>query len=176
MTDLYTLPLWHWLPHCMFKKGDLGNSIFTDTSMWLFRLILNRKQMTLVTLLGKCWIDCPVAISCWIYQSIPDSYTVAPLRRRLPVTNNREARLPSYGALFSETEQCYCFPCSSIIYRHLMFSAFYFKGSLSTISIKSVNAMPLWNFLQDHFEVVLKIMTIAELFIVMTASKLNQQW
>ena len=34
----------------------------------------------------------------------------------------------------------------------------------------SLNAMPLWDFLQSHFEVVLKIMTIAKLFIVMTAS------
>ena len=56
--------------------------------------------------------------------------------------------------------------CSSIIYRHLMFSTSYFKGSLSTILIKSVNAMPLWDFLQSHFEVVFKIMTIAELLIV----------
>ena len=101
---------------------------------------------------------------------MPDSYTVAPLHRRLPVTNKSEARLPYYGALFSETEECYCFPCSSIVYRLLMFSTSYFKSSLSTISIKSVNAMPLWNFSQSHFEVVLKIMTIAELFIVMTTS------
>ena len=48
-----------------------------------------------------------------------------------------------------------------------MLSNSYFKSSLSTISIKSVNAMSLWYFLQSHFEVVLKIMTIAELFIVM---------
>ena len=49
-------------------------------------------------------------------------------------------------------------------------SVSYFKGSLSAISINSVYAMPLWDFLQSHFEVVLKIMTIAELFIIMTAS------
>ena len=73
-------------------------------------------------------------------------------------------------ALFSETEKCHCFPCSSIIYRHLMFSTSHFKGSLSTILIKSVNAMPLWDFLQSHFEVVFKIITIAELFIVVTTS------
>ena len=39
--------------------------------------------------------------------------------------------------------------------------------------------MPLWDFLRSNFEVVLKIMTIDELFIVMTASagrvvKVNQ--
>ena len=73
------------------------------------------------------------------------------------------------NARFSEIEKCYCFPCSSIIYRHPMFSTSYFKSSLSTISMKSVNAMPLSDFLQSHFEVVLKIMTIAELFIAMTA-------
>ena len=33
--------------------------------------------------------------------------------------------------------------------------------------------MPLWDFLQRNFEVVLKIMTIAELFIVMTTSSGN---
>ena len=37
-------------------------------------------------------------------------------------------------------------------------------------SQKSVNAMPLCDFLQSHFEVVLKLMRIAELFIVMTTS------
>ena len=58
----------------------------------------------------------------------------------------------------------------SHIYRHLMFSTSYFKSSLSTISIKSVNAMPPWDFLQSHFEMVLKLMTIAKLFIVMTTS------
>ena len=38
----------------------------------------------------------------------------------------------------------------------------YFKSSLSTISMKRVNAMPL----RSNIDVVLKIMTIAELFIV----------
>ena len=64
----------------------------------------------------------------------------------------REARLQDYGALFSKTEKCYCFPCSSIIYWYLMFSTSYFKRSLSTLSINSVNAMPLWDFLQSHFD------------------------
>ena len=65
--------------------------------------------------------------------------------------NKREARLPYYGALFSETEKCYCFPCLSVEYHHLMFSTSYFKSSLSTISIKRVNAMPLWDFFAVQF-------------------------
>ena len=73
-------------------------------------------------------------------------------------------------ALLSKTEKCHCFPCSSIIYHHLMFSTSYFKSSLSTTSSKNINAMPLWDFLPSSFEVVLKIMTIAELFIIMTTS------
>ena len=69
-------------------------------------------------------------------------------------------------------KKCCCFPCSSIIYRHLMFSALYFKSSLPTISIKSVNACagPLWDFLPNNFEVVLIIMTIAEIFVLVTTS------
>ena len=55
-----------------------------------------------------------------------------------------------------------------------MFSTSYFKKSLSTLSIKSVNAMPLLDFLQSHFEVVLKIMTIAKSFIVMTACQFSE--
>ena len=51
-----------------------------------------------------------------------------------------------------------------------MFSTSYFKSSLSAISIKSVNAIPLWDFLPSNFEVVLTKMTIVELFIVMTTS------
>ena len=105
------------------------------------------------------------------------SYTVAPLHRRLLVTKQvwrATAILRGFfsrkKALFSETENCYCFPCSSAVCHHLMFSASYFKSSLSTISIKRVNAMPLWDFLQINFRMVLKIMTIAELFIVMTTS------
>ena len=49
---------------------------------------------------------------------------------------------------------------------YLMFRPSYFKSSLSTISIKRVNAMPL----RSNIDVVLKIMTIAELFIVMTTA------
>ena len=46
------------------------------------------------------------------------------------------------------------FPCSSIIHvcPHLMFSTLYFKSSLSTISIKKVNAIPLWDFCTSDFE------------------------
>ena len=102
-----------------------------------------------------------------------DSYTVAPSRRRLPVTKQAWSatailRGPflQKKALFSETEKCYCFPCSSVIYHHLMFSTSYFKSSLFTISIKRVNAMPL----RSNIDVVLKIMTIAELFIVITTA------
>ena len=43
-----------------------------------------------------------------------------------------------------------------------MFSTSYFESSLSTISMQRVNAMPL----RSSIDVVLKIMTIAELFIV----------
>ena len=41
---------------------------------------------------------------------------------------------------------------------------------MNPISIKKVNAMPLWDFLPSIFEVVLEIMIIAELFMVMTTS------
>ena len=51
-----------------------------------------------------------------------------------------------------------------------VFNSVLFQRLLSTILIKSVNAMPLWDFLQSHFEVVFKIMTIGELFIVVTTS------
>ena len=48
-----------------------------------------------------------------------------------------------------------------------------FQKPLSTVSIKSVNAMPLWDFLPSNFEVVSKIMTIAELFIAMTTCQVS---
>ena len=108
-----------------------------------------------------------------------NSYTVAPLQRRLPVTKQAwSATAILWGpffqkkALFSETEKCYCVPRSSVINHHLIFSTSYFKSFLSTISIKRVNAMPLsvWDFLPRNFEVLLKIMTIAKLFITMTTS------
>ena len=70
----------------------------------------------------------------------------------------------------SITEKCYCL--SIFIYHlpHLMFSTSYFRNSLSTFSIKRVNAMPLWDFCVSDFEVALKVIIIAELFIVMTIS------
>ena len=49
----------------------------------------------------------------------------------------------------------------------VMFSTSYFESSLSTLSIKRVNATPLWDFLASDFGVVLKIIIIAELFIVL---------
>ena len=36
--------------------------------------------------------------------------------------------------------------------------------------------MPLWDFLQSHFEMVFKIMTIAELFMVVTTSPGLLSW
>ena len=51
---------------------------------------------------------------------------------------------------------------------HIIFSTSYFISSLATISIKRVNAMPLWDFCVSHFEVVLKIIIMSELFNVMT--------
>ena len=55
------------------------------------------------------------------------------------------------------------------MFTDLMFSASSFKSSLSTISIKGVSTMPLWDFCASDFKVVLKII-IAEIFIVMTTS------
>ena len=51
-----------------------------------------------------------------------------------------------------------------------MFLASNFQNSLSTFSIKRVNAMPLWDFCVSNSEVALKIIIVAELFIVMTIS------
>ena len=53
-----------------------------------------------------------------------------------------------------------------------MFLAWYFKSSLSTISIKRVNATPLWDFCISDFEVALRIIIIAELFIVTAIARL----
>ena len=62
-------------------------------------------------------------------------------------------------ALFSKTEKYYCL---SMFINHLpQFNVFnfVFKSSLSTISIKRVNAVPLWDFCASDFEVTLKIVT-----------------
>ena len=75
-------------------------------------------------------------------------------------------------ALFSETEKCYCLSMfiNHIPVTHLMFSTSYFKSSVSTISIKRVNAMPLWDFCESDFEAALKMIITAESFIVMKTS------
>ena len=61
--------------------------------------------------------------------------------------------------------------CSSVIYPHLPVSPSHFQNSLSTtFSIMRVNEIPLWDFYTSDFQRVLKIIIIAELFIVMTIS------
>ena len=60
--------------------------------------------------------------------------------------------------------------CSSVIYPHLPLSPSHFQNSLSTFSIMRVNEIPLWDFYESDFQRVLKIIIIAELFIVMTIS------
>ena len=59
---------------------------------------------------------------------------------------------------------------SSVMYPHLPLSPYHFRNSLSTFSIERVNEIPLWNFCTSDFQRVLKIIIIAELFIVMTIS------
>ena len=61
------------------------------------------------------------------------------------------------------------FRCSSVIYPHLLLSP-YFQNSLSTFSTERVNGIPLWDFYPSDFQRTLKIIIIAELFIVMTIS------
>ena len=60
--------------------------------------------------------------------------------------------------------------CSSVIYPHLPLSPSYFQNALSTFSIERVNEIPLWDFCASDFQRVLKMIIIAELFIVMTIS------
>ena len=60
--------------------------------------------------------------------------------------------------------------CSSVIYPHLPLSLSHFQNSLSTFSIERVNEIPIWDFCASDFQRVLKIIIIAELFIVMTIS------
>ena len=62
------------------------------------------------------------------------------------------------------------FRCSSVIYPHLLLSPSHFQNSLSTFSIERVNGIPLWDFCASDFQRALKIIIIAELFIVMTIS------
>ena len=53
---------------------------------------------------------------------------------------------------------------------NLLLSLFHFQNSLSTFSIERVNGIPLWDFYPSDFQRALKIIIIAELFIV----KLNK--
>ena len=59
---------------------------------------------------------------------------------------------------------------SSVMYPHLPLSPSHFQNSLSTFSIERFNEIPLWDFCASDFQRVLKIIIIAELFIVMTIS------
>ena len=62
------------------------------------------------------------------------------------------------------------FRCSSVVYPNPMFSPSHFQNSLSTLSIERVNGMPLSDFFASELQSVLKMIIIAELFIVMTIS------
>ena len=62
------------------------------------------------------------------------------------------------------------FRFSSVIYPQLLLSPSHFQNSLSTFSIERVNGIPLGDFYPSDFERALKIIIIAELFIVMTIS------
>ena len=53
---------------------------------------------------------------------------------------------------------------------HLLLSPSHFQNSLSTFSVERVNGIPLWDFCTREFQRALKIIIIAELFIVMTIS------
>ena len=59
---------------------------------------------------------------------------------------------------------------SSVMYPPLPLSPYHFQNSLSTFSVERVNEIPLWDFCASDFRRVLKIIIIAELFIVMTIS------
>ena len=59
---------------------------------------------------------------------------------------------------------------SSVMYPHLPLSPSHFENSLSTFSIERVNEIPLWDFCASDFQRVLKIIIMAELFIIMTIS------
>ena len=61
--------------------------------------------------------------------------------------------------------------CSSVIHPLLLLSPFHFQNSLSTFSIARVNLIPLWDFCASDFQRALKIIIIAELFIVLTISQ-----
>ena len=71
----------------------------------------------------------------------------------------------------SMADNVIAFRCSSVIYPHLLLSPSHFQNSLSTFSIERVNGMPLRDFYPSDFQRALKIIIIAELFIVMTISQ-----
>ena len=54
------------------------------------------------------------------------------------------------------------------VYPHPLLSPSHFQNSSSTFSIERVNGIPLWDFCTRDFQRALKIIIIAELFIVMT--------
>ena len=62
------------------------------------------------------------------------------------------------------------FRCSSVIYLYLLLSTSHFQNCLSTFSIERVNGIPLLDLCASDFQRSLKIIIIAELFIVMTIS------
>ena len=70
----------------------------------------------------------------------------------------------------SMADNVIAFRCSSVIYPHLMLSPSYFQNSLFTPSIQRINGIPLWDFYASVSQRALKIIIIAELFIVVTAS------
>ena len=72
----------------------------------------------------------------------------------------------------SMADNVIAFRCSSVIYtaHNLLLSPPHFQNSLSTFSIERVNGIPLWDFYPSDFQRALKIIIIAELFIVTTIS------
>ena len=70
----------------------------------------------------------------------------------------------------SMADKVIAFRFSSVIYPHLLLSLSHFQTSLSTFSTERVNGIPLWDFHPSDFQRALRIIIIAELFIVMTIS------
>ena len=65
------------------------------------------------------------------------------------------------------------FRCSSVIHVYTpvyCFQYLIFQNSVSTFSIARVNGIALWDFYPRDFQRALKIIIMAELFIVMTIS------
>ena len=71
----------------------------------------------------------------------------------------------------SMADNVIAFGCSSFIY-HLLFSPSHFQNSLFTFSIERVHEIPIppWDFYPTDLQRALKIIIIAELFIVMSIS------